>query len=316
MLTNKNEAKFFLFLATILCILLGATFIVGDTVIHDDTSSAAKAAVNPFSGINLTAKAAYVLDLRTGTVLYSKNPNERLPLASLTKVMTGLVATTVAPPSSTIIITAEAVATEGDSGLEVGERWSLKNLLDFSLTSSSNDGARAIGLALGGVGDLNATTTGNTEDDFIKEMNDEAEKIGMTQSYYLNDTGLDQSTVQAGAYGTAKDMATLFDYILKNHPEMMEATREPSFQVTSESGIVHTAENTDAIVNNVPGLIASKTGYTDLAGGNLVIAFDPEIGRPIIISVLGSTEDGRFDDVTKLVTASLESIQNSVESTR
>jgi len=145
-------------------------------------------------------------------------------------------------------------------------------------------------------------------------MNAEAKKIGMNQTYYINDTGLDQSTVQGGAYGTAKNMAMLFNYILKNYPNMMEATREASFQIASESGIMHTAINTDAIVNSIPGLIASKTGYTDLAGGNLVIAFDPEIGRPIIISVLGSTEDGRFEDVSKLVAASLESLQNSVKS--
>jgi D-alanyl-D-alanine carboxypeptidase len=54
-------------------------------------------------------------------------------------------------------------------------------------------------------------------------------------------------------------------------------------------------------------LVASKTGTTDLAGGNLVVAFDPEIGRPIVISVLGSTEDGRFTDMEKLVSKTLSS---------
>lgn len=313
MLTNKREVKFFSFLVLILFLLLGATFFVGDKVIHTVLPPAAEV-VNPFSSITLTAKAAYVLDARTGKVLFQKNDEKRLPLASLTKVMTALVATTLAPASQSVIITQEAIETEGDSGLRVGEVWSLKNLIDFSLASSSNDGARAIGFAIGALGDLNATSSASSEINFIKEMNTEAAKIGMTQTYYLNDTGLDQSTVQGGAYGTAKDMATLFDYILKNHPDIMEATRQASFSIASETGILHTAINTDTIVDTIPGLIASKTGDTDLAGGNLVVAFDPELGRPIIISVLGSTTDGRFEDVSKLVTASLESIQNNIQS--
>jgi D-alanyl-D-alanine carboxypeptidase (penicillin-binding protein 5/6) len=314
MLTNKREVTFFVVLVMILFALLGATYFVGDKVIRADLAEPAKVVVNPFDSVTLTAKAAYVLDVRTGKVLFEKNSDDILPLASLTKVMTALVATTLAGPTQTITITKEAIDTEGDSGLQVGEKWSLKNLLDFSLASSSNDGARAIALSLGDLGDLNSTSASSSENNFIKDMNAEAKKIGMNQTYYINDTGLDQSTVQGGAYGTAKNMAMLFNYILKNYPNMMEATREASFQIASESGIMHTAINTDAIVNSIPGLIASKTGYTDLAGGNLVIAFDPEIGRPIIISVLGSTEDGRFEDVSKLVAASLESLQNSVKS--
>jgi len=314
MLTNKREVKFFIFLVVILCLLLGGMYVVGDKVIHDEAVSSAKVAANPFNSVTLTAKAAYVLDVRTGKVLFQKNGEERLPLASLTKVMTALTATTLAPATQTITITQEAIDTEGDSGLLVGERWSLKNLIDFSLASSSNDGARAIGFAIGALGDLNATSSESSEANFIKEMNTEAAKIGMTQTLYINDTGLDQSTTQGGAYGTAKDMATLFDYILKNHPNIMEATRQASFSIASESGIMHTAINTDTIVNNIPGLIASKTGDTDLAGGNLVVAFDPELGRPIIISVLGSTTDGRFEDVSKLVAASLESIQTNIQS--
>ena len=316
MLTNKYEIRFFSALGAIVFILLAITFFVGRKVINNQVPAPIRIVVNPFDGIKLTAKSVYVLDARTGKMLYSKNDSERLPLASLAKVMTALVAATIAPPTSTIIITRTAVETAGDSGLQVGEKWSLKKLTDFSLTSSSNDGARAIALSLGSVGNLSDTAASTTENDFIKEMNWEAKNIGMTESYYLNDSGLDQSVVQGGAYGTAKDMATLFDYILKNHPGLMEATREATFKVTSASGVVHTVKNTDAIVNTIPGLIASKTGYTDLAGGNLVIAFDPEIGRPIIISILGSTEVGRFEDMTKLVKASLESIQNNIQSSK
>ena len=66
------------------------------------------------------------------------------------------------------------------------------------------------------------------------------------------------------------------------------------------------AKNTNIDVEKIPGLLASKTGYTTLAGGNLVVAFDASIGRPIIVVVLGSSQEGRFKDVQSLVNASIK----------
>ena len=74
---------------------------------------------------------------------------------------------------------------------------------------------------------------------------------------------------------------------------------------------IYPAQNTNYFVDQVPNIIASKTGFTDLAGGNLVIAYDAGLNRPIIISVLGSSEEGRFKDALKLLEASMEEIQNS-----
>ncbi len=93
-------------------------------------------------------------------------------------------------------------------------------------------------------------------------------------------------------------------YILENHPEILEATKYQTINISSLDKI-HTAKNTNVDVNQIPGLLASKTGYTDMAGGNLGIAFDSSIGRPVVVVVLGSTMDGRFQDVSKLVKASL-----------
>jgi D-alanyl-D-alanine carboxypeptidase len=64
--------------------------------------------------------------------------------------------------------------------------------------------------------------------------------------------------------------------------------------------------NTNKAIDLLPNVIASKTGFTDLAGGNLVVAFDAGIAHPIIIAVLGSSFDGRFDDMTKLVNSTIE----------
>jgi D-alanyl-D-alanine carboxypeptidase (penicillin-binding protein 5/6) len=163
---------------------------------------------------------------------------------------------------------------------------------------------RAVSFALGALGD--PADPAGSEAAFVREMNNKADAIGMKNTYYLNVTGLDQNEEQGGAYGSAKDQAILFAYILKTHPSLMEATRQAEIIVTSQDLVSHIARNTDSLVSYIPGMLASKTGFTDLAGGNLVVAFDPEIGRPIIISVLGSTETGRFEDMEKLVNASLQ----------
>ncbi len=311
MLTNKQEIKFFAFLGGILFILLILSFVISHRIERGPVSAPAKFATTAFNGLAITAKAAYVLDARTGQVLYAKNADARLPLASLTKVMTALVATELAPSYSTIVVTSEAVATDGDSGLRVGEKWSLRNLIDFSLTTSSNDGMRAVGLALGALS-TSTSSPQTIEGDFIKDMNRKADEIGMKDTYFLNDTGLDVSEQKGGAYGSAKDMANLFAYILLHHPTLLSATRESELRISSLDNTKHIAKNTDVIINSIPGVIASKTGYTDLAGGNLTLAFDPELGHPVVIAVLGSTGEGRFEDMLKLVAASEEALQSKI----
>ncbi len=111
----------------------------------------------------------------------------------------------------------------------------------------------------------------------------------------------------SGGNGSAVDVANLLKYILINHPTLLEATKLDSTTISSFTKR-HLAKNTDESIGEIPGLIAGKTGYTALAGGNLVVAFDASIGRPIIVVVLGSTESGRFNDMEQLVGASLEYI--------
>jgi D-alanyl-D-alanine carboxypeptidase len=308
-ITSKSEINLFVSLGIILALLLIASFILGNRAYRGDVSSPSKLAEtsDPYANLGLTAKAAFVYDVRSDRALYSKNSEESLPLASLTKVMTALVAVESAPEHQVVTITNSAIQIEGDSGLQVGERWRLKDLLDFSLTSSSNDGVAAVAMALG-----KSDTYGNSdlsrESDFINSMNLKASILGMNNTHFYNETGLDQSENKSGAYGSAADMARLFAYTMKNHPELLEATKKSSIRISSLDNLIHTAENTDEIVSSIPGIKASKTGFTDIAGGNLVIAFDPEIGRPIIISVLGSTASDRFNDVSKLVEATFKAL--------
>lgn len=256
--------------------------------------------IDHFADLKLEAKAVLVWDTGTKHPLFAQNADASLPLASLTKVMTAITASQVLDQNETIVIEASDLLPEGDSGLKVGDRWRAQELIDFVLVTSSNDGARALARA-------SNLKTGSTPD-FITKMNETAGFIGANNSRFANEHGLDQDAQNGGAYGSARDVSLIFEYALKRFPSLLEATRYKNLSLRS-SASVYDAVNTNSRVNEIPGLLASKTGYTDLAGGNLVIAFDAGLQRPIIVAVLGSSQEGRFVDTLKLVEASLKTIQ-------
>jgi D-alanyl-D-alanine carboxypeptidase len=139
----------------------------------------------------------------------------------------------------------------------------------------------------------------------LADMNRNASELGLTHTYFLNPTGLDIDKQTSGAYGSAYDIALLASSFLKNYPQYFESSSHPSVTVHA-SGRAVTAAATALPLQDIPGFIAAKTGYTDLAGGNLVMAYDIDINHPLIAVVLGSTQEGRFDDIRTLVNASRE----------
>ncbi|TSC83832.1 MAG: hypothetical protein G01um101417_399 [Parcubacteria group bacterium Gr01-1014_17] len=255
---------------------------------------AAITAPSPFDEVVLTAGAAEVFDVSTGKTIFEKNADAQLPLASLTKIMTAVTALAIAPSYALVPLN--------------NEQWPLKDLLSFSLAASSNEGAAAAAAVAGsfvsGGGDLS-----DNRNQFITAMNGESEKFGLTETYFLNETGLDESEGLAGGYGSAHDVARLISRAYLTHPELFDATTKQTSLFTKENGNKHEADNTNKIVTDIPLLRASKTGLTDLAGGNLAIVFDAGVGKPIAIAVLGSTEDERFEDVKTLVAATLQYLQ-------
>ncbi len=257
-----------------------------------------------FNDLNLKAKAVFVYDIVEDKILYKKNETTQLPLASITKLMTALVATELLPPNSNISIKSDFLKEEGDSGLLVSESWTLKDLLDFSLVTSSNDGMRSVASVIGAfISKTNNYDIGRK--DFIEKMNIRAKQLGLEETFFINETGLDVDSRVSGGYSSAQNVNDLMKYMILKHPEILEATKYEKLSINSNNK-KHNAKNTNDIVNSIPGLFASKTGYTDMAGGNLIVAFDPSLGRPFIITVMGSTADGRFEDVNLLVHKTLE----------
>lgn len=252
----------------------------------------------PLLSINpdaLTAHAVALYDPSSGRMLFSKNLNEPLPLASLTKVMAAETVLANLPPELSVIITPEALLPEGDSGLRVGESWSLRDLLLYGLVASSND---AMAAAVGSLGKGAMDT-----------INREASRLGLTQTYFLNPTGLDHNTEISGAYGSARDVAVLAAAFMREHPDYFSATSRQNITIDLADRTIEAAA-TAAPLYSTPGFIGAKTGYTDLAGGNLVAAFDLEVGRPLIGVVLGSTRDGRFADMQTLISAARASARD------
>ncbi|MFH0846249.1 MAG: hypothetical protein V1851_02535 [Patescibacteria group bacterium] len=260
---------------------------------------------NLFKDLALSAKSYYILDLQTGETIAELNGEIQLPLASLTKLMTSLVASKINPEKTLVEIDENDLANEGDSGLVLGERWNLKDFLDFVLVTSSNDGARALASVQSAFAVDDENFNLDLASSFIDKMNTESKNLGMRQSYFLNESGLDVNANISGGYGSAKDMAILMETILREYPSLLEASSYGNLVLNSDIA-THEISNTNIIVDRLPGVVASKTGYTDLAGGNLVMAFDLGMNHKIIISVLGSTKEERFSDVEKLIWASLK----------
>lgn len=255
------------------------------------------------SNVEVRAKAAYVWDVQNQRALYIKNAETALPLASITKLMTALMAHELVDQNQNAIVSTRALLEEGSSGLAPGERLTYVELNKLALVSSSNDAAFALGASVGSLlGDNDPTAQ------FVSGMNIRADELKLSTLKFKNTTGLDLSPSEAGAVGSARDVSFLMEYILKNDAEILAPTTKSTGRAYSSSGEYHDYENTNEVIYAIPNLLGSKTGFTDLAGGNLTIAFDAGLNRPIIITVLGSTREERFSDVVRLVNAVRDNI--------
>jgi serine-type D-Ala-D-Ala carboxypeptidase (penicillin-binding protein 5/6) len=308
MLNKRSFAGGFVLLATII-VLLGAGYLQNLNRARVDTqvASASNVVKNHFSDIHLVASSVIVYDIKMGEILFHSNAGKQLPLASITKLMLALVADEVLDADTPVVITQRALSREGDSGFLQNEIWRAQDLIDFTLIESSNDGAEALAetsekLLRGKY--LDAPSNGAT----IWRMNQKAHELTLIQTYFTDASGLDASESMASAYGSARDVAQLMLYILRNRPYLIAATAKDDVLIQSANGEPHEASNTNEVLGEIPGLIGGKTGFTDLAGGNLVVAFDVGLGRPVIVVVLGSTQEGRFEDMKKLVEATRKTI--------
>lgn len=249
---------------------------------------------NAFAQVPVAAEAAIVYDLTTGETLYAKNADAQLPLASLTKMLAVYAALDHLSPSAPITIPETVVAAaEAPRAFNAGQVLSLSDLSRLTLTASLNDGAAAIVEAV-------AAERNTTKQAALSEA---AQNLNLTQTYALNGSGLDMTSMISGGYGSAHDMARLAGALVARAPSIAAATAEKTAKATTEGGTTFTVKNTDPVVDMIPHLLLSKTGYTDLAGGNLALVIDVGVQHPVAIVVLGSSVDARFTDSLALMAA-------------
>jgi D-alanyl-D-alanine carboxypeptidase len=287
----NEQIKFFGVFVLAGTVVGGLSFFVAPTPPVPQSAAIARfetlpAAISAFDTIALSARAAFVQDGATGEILFAHNADVQLPLASLTKVMAAVTALSLAPRYALISTDHENEAPR-----------TLTETLSYALTASSNGAIAAVAAAVNSF-----VSTASSENQhpaaFISAMNTEARRRGLDSFVFLNETGLDETLTLTGGSGSARDIARLMLSAATEMPEIWDAT-------THEEG------NTNKIVREIPLLRASKTGFTDLAGGNLSIVFDVGVGKPMTITVLGSTEEGRFEDVQRLIAATLRHLSRA-----
>jgi len=284
-----------LFASGLLALFLFSPFAPKQTSTVSVTVAPSAAVPDAFAQVPIQAKAAIVYDLVTGQVLFAKNADAQLPLASLTKLLTVYAALNELSPDTPITISANAARADYPRVFSAGQTFPFSDLARLTLTASLNDGAAAIAEAT-------AARENLSQSDMLAGA---AASLNLSQTYALNGNGLDVNKAISGGYGSAYDLARLAGALVEQAPTIAGATINSSARAVSMGGTSFTVMNTDPIIDNIPRLLLSKTGYTDLAGGNLALVFDSGIKHPIAIVVLGSTQKARFTDGSALVAATL-----------
>ncbi len=205
--------------------------------------------------VDVPAQAAYLIEANSGRVLYAKNENARLPMASTTKIMTALLAIESGRMDETVRVPDAAVGTEGSSMyLEAGETLTLSDLVYGLMLRSGNDAAVAIALLLDG-----------STKAFADRMNAKAKALGLSDTHFVTPNGLHD----ADHYTTAHDLALLGAAALAD-PVFSEIVRTEYRR--TEGSNPHTLKNKNRLLWEYEGGIGVKTGYTKAAGKCLVFA--------------------------------------------
>lgn len=239
----------------------------------------------------VNAEGVYIVERKTYTTVFEKNPDMQLYPASTTKMLTALA--TVDIMRSSDILTVKVATPEGQiMNLIPGERMTVENLLYGILVHSANDAAYVL------------AHYRDDYDGFIRHMNLIAERIGMKNSVFKNPAGLDEE----GQRSTPRDLALAARALLE-HPILRKMVSVREITVMDEDyRISHPLKNVNELLGSVEGLGGIKTGYTEAAGQNLVSYFKtPYTGHEYIIVVMKSSD--RFFDtqtLTEWITYNIE----------
>lgn len=257
------------------------TSLIADVVEAPSVSQDEPSQEQTCDGVN--AKIYVVKSLSDGSVLFERGTDSRWPIASITKVMTAVVAmenmnlSTVLPISSNAIQTVQGY--DASTSLVAGEKYTVQDLVKAALSFSSNEATYALAEGMG-------------SDAFVAKMNQKAKEIGMNQTSFVEPSGLsylNQSNVN--------DLYSLMTYAYRNYPMILDITRKKSVSLREMvSGKTKTFSNIDYFAGQT-GFVGGKTGYIDQSGENLVTLFQKN-AKMYFTAVLSSPD--RFGETQKL----------------
>lgn len=278
----------------------------------------------------IEAKSAFVYDPVGNVVLFEKNADVQRPTASLLKIMTAMTADNILAMSPKLAEKQLSIVdikndVPADFSLPAKSKWLPDSLLKIMLVGSSNKAAETLASQL------------IPRSSFISLMNYNARRLGLTSTYFRNPTGLTEtgrinptsknSSISTSTEGrldiaagvsTAREVGKMLWAGIAENPGLLDVTQEDSIiipnkaaqtlQAKSKTATSSVITNTNTILKDFP-IRFGKTGFTENAGGNLAIVLQKdERSHPYIIVVMGSTQDKRFEDVSKLASTTLNLI--------
>ena len=223
-------------------------------------------------------KSALLMDVATGTVLYESNPHEQLAPASVTKVMTMLLIMEAVDSGKITmedtVTASESAAAKGGSQifLKVGETMSVSDMVKSIAVSSANDCACAMAEHIAG-----------SEGAFVEMMNSRVKELGMSDTHFVNCTGLDDGPEAANHRTSAHDIALMSRELMKHHPDIKKFT---TIWMDTVRGGAFGLSNTNKLIRFYPGATGLKTGFTSGAGYCLSATAERE-GLELIAVVMG-----------------------------
>ena len=233
---------------------------------------------------HVTSKGAIVVDAATGAVLYSRNPDKQLPMASTTKMMTAILILESMSLDETVKVPAAAVSAAGSTlGFSRGETFTVEQLLYAMLVPSANDAAITLGVAQ--AGSIPA---------FVEEMNARAVKMGLTNTHFVNDCGLQADD----HYSSARDLAKIAAFAMQN-AEFRKIVSTREYTLPHVGGVANRVIKTsNELLQDYSWVNGIKTGSTPYAGYCLVSSSTKD-GLTLISVVLGAKDQNTRESESK-----------------
>jgi D-alanyl-D-alanine carboxypeptidase (penicillin-binding protein 5/6) len=239
-----------------------------------------------------SAIAAFLMDANTGEILYEKNAHVPLPMASTTKIMTGLLGVERLRPHELVHVSSYATLMEPSKiYLRQGELIRVDDLLLAILLKSANDASAALAEKISG-----------SETAFAREMTRRAQELGARDTHFQNASGLPAE----GHYSTAHDLAIVLRYAMQR-PDFADLMQTTTAIISSVNGRTWDVRNHNRLLWTYPGALGGKTGWTR-ASKHCYVGMAERGGRTLVVSILGSTR--MWDDVQTLLTYGFSGIDS------